>query len=291
MPTTKIAVIGLGNMGSALARSLLGGATEIKVWNRSPEKSEALRREGAAAASSVSDAIDGCSVVVVCLSNYAAWTQLTDDETVQAKLEGVTVVQLTGGTMPEVQEHAQLMSACGAQLIEGAILCFPEQIGTDGASIVVAGPKGPIAHNDRILRMMSPNIAYLGENLVAPVVLSRAAISSILGFLIGTINGAAMCKAGGVPLPAFRDQVAENAGLMQSEPLRLIDAITAGYTKDTEASLAVWAEGHEALLDLSQRLGIETLFHDGIRSMFEKAIQQGLGSFDLSAMERSFRKD
>ena len=93
MPTTKIAVIGLGNMGSALARSLLGGGTEIKVWNRSPEKSEALRREGAAAASSVSDAIDGCSVVVVCLSSYAAWTQLTDDETVQAKLEGVTVVR------------------------------------------------------------------------------------------------------------------------------------------------------------------------------------------------------
>ena len=291
MSDTKVAVIGLGDMGSALARSLLSFGTKLQVWNRSPEKAAFLQKDGAVAADSVSEAIDGCSAVVVCLSNYSAWKQITGDEAVRTRLAGVTVIQLTGGTMSEVQEHAELISACGAHLIEGAILCFPKQIGTDGASIIVAGPQEIVTRNDLILRTMSPSVTYLGDSYAAPVVLGRAAISSMLGFLIGTVNGAAMCNAGGVPLSAFRDQVAKNAELMQSEPLRLIDAIEAGETKDTQASLAVWAEGHAALLNVSKSLGVETLFHDGIRAMFEKAFDQGLGGFDLSAMVQAFRPD
>ncbi|MDA5094595.1 NAD(P)-binding domain-containing protein [Aliiroseovarius sp. KMU-50] len=289
LSNTNIAFIGLGNMGSALARSLLATKANIRVWNRSPEKAVALQQEGAIVAKSASEVINGCSAIVVCLSNYAAWKQITENETVREKLSGVTVIQLTGATVAEVQQDAELMSTCGAHLIKGAILCLPEQIGTDDASIVVAGPEHIVTGHDAVLKTMSPSITYLGDNYSAPVVLSRAAISSMLGFLMGTINGATMCDVGGVPLSAFRDQVARNAGLMQREPLRLIDAIAAGNTQETQASLAVWGEGHAALLTLSETLGVETLFHDGIRAMFEKALNQGLGEHDLSAMDQAFR--
>jgi 3-hydroxyisobutyrate dehydrogenase-like beta-hydroxyacid dehydrogenase len=288
MSNAKLGVVGLGDMGGALARSFLKAGIVPKVWNRSPDKAQALQDQGAIAVASAAEAIEGCSAVVVCLSNYSAWAQITDNAAVRTALSGVTVIQLTGGTLTEVQENADLMAACGADLIEGAILCFPEQIGTDDASIIVAGPEDVVAANDGTLRVMSPEIRYLGDNYSAPIVLGRAAISSMLALLIGTVNGAALCRAGGVPMSAFRDQVAKNATLTQSESLRLIDAIAAGNTEETQASLLVWADGQAAVLNASENLGVETAFHDGIKAMFDKAIDQGLGEHDLSAMVRSF---
>ena len=286
---TKIAVIGLGAMGAALARSLLAAGAKVRVWNRSPEKSVAMQKEGAVACPTASEAIDGCFAVVVCLSNYAAWREIAKDETLREKLKGLLLIQLTGGTMTEVQEHAMLIAVSGAELIEGAILCFPEQIGTQGASIIIAGQKDVIEKGDPILRAMSPDITDLGENYTAPVVLGRAVISGMLGFLVGTINGAAICEAGGVPLSAFSAQVATNADLMQSEPLRLVQAIASGDTTETQASLATWAEGHVALLDVARKLEIETSFHNGIKAMFDKSLEHGLGDHDLSAMVQAFR--
>jgi len=284
-----VAVIGLGAMGAALARSLVGAGAETQVWNRGPGRAEPLVGAGALVSETPAEAIATSDTVVVCLSNYAAWQGITDDAAVRAALPGKRLIQLTGGTIPEVEAHAALMAGLGVDLVEGAILCFPGQIGTDAASIIVAGDPGHIAAADPVLRVMSPRITDLGAGLTAPVILGRASVSSMLGILVGAINGAALCQAGGVPLAAYREQVAANGALLQSEALRMIEAIATGRTDETQASLAVWAEGHAALLDVASRLGTETAFHDGLRAMFEKALEAGLGAHDLSAMAAVFR--
>ncbi|MBT8460304.1 MAG: hypothetical protein KJN60_11590, partial [Boseongicola sp.] len=260
----------------------------IKVWNRSPAKAEALSSEGAVACATASEAMEGCSTIVVCLSNYAAWAGIADDPAVRSALKGSALIQLTGGTVSEAQANAALMETIGTGLIEGAIMCFPTQMGTEQSSIICAGPKDLMEQHDVDLRTMSPILNYLGENYVAPIVMGRASISSILGFLVGTINGAALCQAAGVPLPAYRAQIVQNAELMQLEPLRILDAISSGETEETEASLAVWAGGHEDLLDASRALNVATDFHDGMKEMFELALKAGLGHHDISAMVQAF---
>ncbi|MGI9521703.1 MAG: NAD(P)-binding domain-containing protein, partial [Hyphomicrobiaceae bacterium] len=39
----KVSVLGLGDMGAALARTLIANGYDVTVWNRSPERSEAFR--------------------------------------------------------------------------------------------------------------------------------------------------------------------------------------------------------------------------------------------------------
>lgn len=43
----RVAIIGLGAMGTALAKSLLENKIEIHIWNRSPNKTEVLEQQGA----------------------------------------------------------------------------------------------------------------------------------------------------------------------------------------------------------------------------------------------------
>ena len=73
---SEITVIGLGNMGSALARVLVENGRSVTVWNRSPEKAAPLLDQGAVLASHPAAAVAASPVIIMCVSNYAAAQQI-----------------------------------------------------------------------------------------------------------------------------------------------------------------------------------------------------------------------
>ena len=83
-----VSVIGLGNMGSALANAILEAGHELTVWNRSSERCRRFAAEGASVASSVGDAVSRSDVVVVCVRGYDAAVALFDDLAIVGSLAG-----------------------------------------------------------------------------------------------------------------------------------------------------------------------------------------------------------
>ena len=71
----KIAFIGLGNMGSHMARNLLRANHDVTVWNRTASKAEELRSDKAKVATSIAEATSGADIAV---------TMLADDHAVAA---------------------------------------------------------------------------------------------------------------------------------------------------------------------------------------------------------------
>lgn len=74
----KIGFVGLGNMGSGMAASLLKAGQEVTVYNRTPEKARPLVDNGARKAASVADACKGDVV----------FTMLADDSAVEGIVFG-----------------------------------------------------------------------------------------------------------------------------------------------------------------------------------------------------------
>ncbi|MGA1797355.1 NAD(P)-dependent oxidoreductase [Sphingomonas sp. 4RDLI-65] len=74
----KIGFIGLGQMGSAMAANLVKAGHDVTVWNRSPDKAEALVEAGATLADRPVDAAQGDVVM----------TMLADDRAVEAVVYG-----------------------------------------------------------------------------------------------------------------------------------------------------------------------------------------------------------
>jgi 3-hydroxyisobutyrate dehydrogenase-like beta-hydroxyacid dehydrogenase len=74
----KLGFIGLGSMGSGMARNLLKGGHELTVYNRTRQKAEPLASEGAKIAASPADACQGDAVI----------TMLADDGAVEAVVFG-----------------------------------------------------------------------------------------------------------------------------------------------------------------------------------------------------------
>src|SRR5450631_3789640 len=70
----RIGFIGLGHMGSGMARNLLRAGHEVVVFNRSREKAEALIADGARVADTPAGA---------CAASEAIMTMLADDHAVE----------------------------------------------------------------------------------------------------------------------------------------------------------------------------------------------------------------
>lgn len=70
----KVAFLGLGKMGSAMARNLLQGGYEVMVYNRTRGKAEALAGDGARVAASPAEAVRECEI---------AMTMVADDRAVE----------------------------------------------------------------------------------------------------------------------------------------------------------------------------------------------------------------
>ncbi len=112
---SDITVVGLGLMGSALARAIQQAGHDLTVWNRSPVKMQPFIDDGVASAPDVVSAIKASPVILICIDNYAVTEAMLRSDEVLPLMAGRTVVQLSTGTPKEAREASGRMAGgdCG----------------------------------------------------------------------------------------------------------------------------------------------------------------------------------
>tara|TARA_B100000214_G_scaffold373933_1_gene355382 strand:+ start:992 stop:1891 length:900 start_codon:yes stop_codon:yes gene_type:complete len=290
MKKINISVIGLGSMGLALAKTLLKSDSNISVWNRTLSKSHDLNNKGAHVCLSPIEALQCSEIIIVCLSNYEAWKNIIDSNQIDIDLSKKTIVQLTSGSIEEVTAHSDWVKKHNGNLLEGAIISFPTEIGTKDSSIILAGNNEVIENCKEIISLLFPIHTNLGDNLIGPTVLSRALVSGGLAGLIGMMNGVAICQKADISLNHFKDiYIGRINPMINQESRRIIEAIVAEDTKSTEASISAWGHGQEALLSISKTLDVKLDFQLALNSLFKQAVNAGVEDHDLSAMVKIFK--
>jgi len=279
-----VSVIGLGAMGAGIARTFIDRGCRVSVWNRSRSKVDALVSAGAIACESPADALKVNTHVVVCLSDYAAWRSIIEAYSLADHIDGTCLIQLTTGTIEDVQGHASFIRSNGGRLAEGAVMCYPRNLGTEDASLLLSGAPEVLEECAPILSMLDATWTNLGEDINRPAVLSRSLMAGMTAALMGLVNGAAMCRAGGVSLEVFMRFYDKNNGLIRDEQTRLVEAIRLGRTKENEASIKAWREGNEALLSVAASLKTDLTLQNALQAVFQRGRQRGLDDHDLSAL-------
>ncbi len=286
-----VSVIGLGAMGSGIARTLLEAGCQVSVWNRSRGKVDALVSEGAVACKSPADAVDANSSVIVCLTDYAAWKAIIEANELSDCFDGTCIIQLTTGTIDAVQEHAVFIEEHGGRIADGAVMCYPRDLGTDAGSLLMAGSPGVLEACDPLLRILAPTWTNLGEDIRKPTILSRALMVDVGMTLIGIVNGATLARAGDISLDVFKEHANNVGSILAAEKSRLIEAIQDGNTQETQASITSWGEGQKAVRSVAQSLGTNLVLQDAVKTVFEEGEQLGLGEHDLSALVDVFSSE
>ena len=286
-----VSVIGLGSMGSGIARTFIEAGCRVSVWNRSRGKVDALVADGAVGCDSPADALDANTHVVVCLTDYSAWNRIIEEHDLQGHFADTCIIQLTTGTIDDVERHVALVEEHGGRVTDGAVMCYPSQLGTKEGSLLMAGASDVLDECEPLLRLLAPSWTNLGDDITKPAVLSRSLITGVVTALVGFINGIAICRAGGISLDLFMQHVDNVNAILPGEQARLVEAIRDGDTEQTQASINSWGEGHQAVCSVAGSLNTNLLLQNAVQAVFQEGRRLKLGDHDLSALVDVFSSE
>jgi 3-hydroxyisobutyrate dehydrogenase-like beta-hydroxyacid dehydrogenase len=240
MEVNSVSIIGLGLMGSALARAAVSAGLDVTVWNRSPSKAQAFVDGPARIASTVEEAVDASEAIVVCVRGHDATSEALRTPTTEARLAGKIVVQLSTGTPTQAREASGWAAHVGAHYLDGSIMGFPQDIGSDGLVILYGGDQDTFERFGLIAAAFSGTAMRVGDDPGSAAALDNALLSIYFSFLFGVLNGAAICDAEGIPLAEF-SEVATSMMPLFSGVLERSTAMIARSSFESEASSSACA--------------------------------------------------
>ena len=286
---TELTCVGLGLMGSALARALLAAGHKVTVWNRSPGKAEALVGMGAQEARSLAEALAASPIVLICIDNYTSTRALLEPEGKAGHLAGRTVVSLTTGTPREAEELSAWVEAQGADYLDGAILPGPNEIGTSTGDILISGDARAWEVAGPFLTCLAGRVRLVGQRVGAAAGLDFAWLTMSFIQFIGVAHAANICRSQGIDLQAFMDLWPFDPAPVDPETYtpelarRIKDA---DYAHPT-ATLQVWGEALGHIQAQARDAGIPSDIPDFIAGYFQRAVSMGFGQEEAIAIYKT----
>ena len=160
----RVAFLGLGAMGEPMARNLLRARGELRVWNRTAAKAEALRGLGATPCATPAEAAGGADIVMLCVpSSPEVYDLLTRPDGVLAGARPGTIVVDCSTIAPSASiQHERLCAERGVAMLEA-----PLSGGTVGAkagtlTLMVGGDAAVLERVRPVLEAVGKNIFHLG---------------------------------------------------------------------------------------------------------------------------------
>ncbi|MFB9853213.1 NAD(P)-dependent oxidoreductase [Micromonospora andamanensis] len=196
----RVAVIGTGAIGSAVAYRLLRSGHDVTVWNRTESRATDLVAAGALPARSIREAAAASSLVLLTLKDFAAVEQCLAQ--VDTELSGRTVVGMYTGTASEARVAARRVTSGGAHYLDAGIQASPEMIGTDTATILYSGSAYAFEQHRTILGLLSTP-RFVGEAPEAAAVWDLALFGVWYDAQLGLLRALETARAAGVDVVEF----------------------------------------------------------------------------------------
>lgn len=286
---SDVSIVGLGAMGSALARAALRGGHRVTVWNRTSTKAEPLVREGATLAPDLASAVAASPVVIVCVDNYDITRAILSAPDVRKNLSGRVVVQLSTGTPQEARDGERWARENGAEYVDGAILAYPDQMGTPEAAVFVAGAESTFQRCEQPLRSLAGGLTYVGEQVGAASALDCAALSFVFGALLGALHGACVCEAEGMRVDEFGAMLTELMPVVSGEVKQMSERIQANRYDGSQAALKTYAAAAVRIVQQARDSRLDAAFPAYASAALERGMSAGLGNDDLAGMVKVMR--
>ncbi|MBF6209745.1 NAD(P)-dependent oxidoreductase [Nocardia puris] len=281
-----VAVLGLGEMGSALATAVLDAGHPLIVWNRSAAKAETLVAKGARLAASPEAAVAEAELVIVNVQGGEIAVDLL--RSVGGALAGRTVVNLTDGPSERAAAAAESVAAHYADYLHGQIMTIAPAIGSPDAVIFYGGPRPVFDRHEPILRALGGRATHVSEDPRVPLVYGLAFHDIMWGLLNGFLHAAALLGDAGIPIVRYAEQAEPAlAGLPGLFPM------LAGEIDRAEFATPFGALKHhlpslEDLIAESRARGIDTEFPTYTGRLVADTLAAGHGDDSYSRLVEHF---
>ncbi|HVE54808.1 MAG TPA: NAD(P)-binding domain-containing protein [Ramlibacter sp.] len=285
----QVSVIGLGAMGTTLARLLLARGHAVTVWNRSAAKAGVLVQAGAVVAKSAAAAVAASPVTLMCVYDYGAADAILHHADVEAAVGGKVLVQLTTGSPQEALAAAEWATAHGARYLEGAIQAAPGQMGQPDTPLLLSGAQATYEASADLLRVLAGNLVYLGPRIDAAATMDFATLSYVYGAYTGFLHGARLAETRGVDVVRYGEIVQSIAPSFGAFFRHQAGVIASGDFRVSESPLRISVVATQRILDASADAGIDTRVPRLFTALLAQARDAGHADSELAALIQVLR--
>jgi len=285
----RIAVIGLGQMGGAIAQRLNAGGLDVQGHDLSAAARQAATSKGLRVADSVRAAIDGCDMVMTSLPNSAAvhdvW--LGSEGLVHRIGRGVACVELSSidpGTMKEV---ALAVQARGASMLDCPVSGSPGEALEGKLVLLVGGASEHLEAARPVLSHLSGTIQHAGDVGAGKVVKIVNNMMTMANILAASEAFSLGVHAGVKPDMLF--DILSVSGGRSAQFLKRFPWVVAGdFSPRFKMELG---EKDLALgIDLGRSVGQPTPVASTARELYALALAQGHRGRDIVALFDMYQK-
>jgi 3-hydroxyisobutyrate dehydrogenase-like beta-hydroxyacid dehydrogenase len=276
---STVAVVGLGRMGSRIARRLLDAGYAVIVWNRTPAKAEELAAHGAEPVAMPVDAARRADAVVTMLADAAALQAVTEgtDGIAAGVDDATTVIEMSTVGPPAISRLANALPA--GRLLDAPVLGSLPEAEAGKLRIFVGGP-------DELVAEWTPLLSALGSPLhVGPLGAGAAAKLVANTTLLGTLGvlGEALALADGLGLSrATAFEILASTPLAAQAERRRPSVESGEYPLRFSLSLA--RKDADLIAEAAAAGGVDLRLLEAVRSWLRDAEEAGLGDADYSAV-------
>ncbi|MFF5976756.1 NAD(P)-dependent oxidoreductase [Streptomyces sp. NPDC012769] len=280
---TPLTLLGLGAMGTALARTWLAAGHPLTVWNRTPARTAVLAAEGATAAADVAEAVAASTLVVVCLLDDASVSEALAD----ADLTGKDLVNLTTTTPAQARARAAWARERGARYLDGGIMAVPPMIGVPeaGGYVFYSGARELFELHQETLAVPAGTV-HVGEDAGFAALHDVALLSAMYGMFAGITHAFALIRKEDIDPVAFAPLLsawitAMTGPAVQQTARHLKDG---DYTTDVVSNLAMQVAGTPTFLATAEQQGVSAELINPYFELMRRCLEQARGEEDLTGV-------
>jgi 3-hydroxyisobutyrate dehydrogenase-like beta-hydroxyacid dehydrogenase len=282
--TLRIGFIGLGIMGRGMVKNLVNKNFNVTVWNRTPARSDALKKDlNVTVASSPSALAQTSDIVLLCVSDTPDVEAVLfgQDGVAEGLRDGMTIVDLSTISPSAAKSFAQKLAEKHVGFLDAPVSGGSEGAAKGTLSIMVGGPSEEFEKVTPILEAIGSRITHIGPsgsgqmtklmNQVL-VVVNMLAVGEAL--LLGRAADLDLRKA----VQAIEAGAAGSWMLSQRGPQAIDGYWKPGFTIDLQQ------KDLRLVLEAAEELGLPLLATSMVHQLYNKLQKEGKGGLGNHAL-------
>lgn len=280
-----VGVIGLGHMGAPIARCLLRAGHRVTVFNRTRERAEPLRSDGAIVADDLADASRGDAVITMLADDRAVESLTCGPRGVLDAMQPNRTVHISTSTIsPElVRRLAARHRERNLRFVSAPVLGRPDVAEAGKLSALAAGDRATIDEMKPVFDAFAQRTFSIGD-VPESANLVKLACNTLIATIIEMLGetSALVAKSGLVEPTVFFDVLL--ATLLSSPTFRPYGEHVRDRQFDPGFRLPLALKDMELVLDAAREHEVAMPVVSVIRDHMLEALAAGLGDLDWGAL-------
>jgi 3-hydroxyisobutyrate dehydrogenase len=285
----RVAILGLGIMGSGMASRLLSLGFAVAVYNRNPDKAVRLATAGAFVAGSPREAASHSDIVVSMVADDVASRKvwLGDHGALAGATRGSLLIESSTLTVGWIKELSAAAAQRGFEFLDAPVTGTKPHAASGELLFLVGGSASALATAKPVLSALGRETVHLGPTG------SGALLKLINNFMCGVqaasfAEAVSLIEAGG--LDRAKAEAILTSGAPGSGIVKRAAASAAANDFTPNFPLRLMAKDLGYAIDEASDRGLSLRTASSALAVFQQAITKGHGDEDFSAVVKALQQ-